>query len=62
MRDYCFNEMKAVINEQVEDVFYRARQQNLYPTTISIHVGYAKGGGMRKQFTKKTDLKVQLIL
>ncbi|HFO1886519.1 TPA: Y-family DNA polymerase [Staphylococcus aureus] len=57
LRDYCFNEMKAVINEQVEDVFYRARQQNLYPTTISIHVGYAKGGGMRKQFTEKNGFK-----
>ncbi|MEB7435540.1 Y-family DNA polymerase [Staphylococcus pasteuri] len=57
LRDYEFNEVKAVINEQVEDVFFRSRQQHLYPTTISITLGYAEGGGIRKQFTKKHGFK-----
>lgn len=57
LRDYEFNEVKAVINEQVEDVFFRTRQQHLYPTTISFTLGYAEGGGIRKQFTEKHGFK-----
>ena len=30
---------------------------NQYPTTISISVGYAEGGGIRKQFTDKNGFK-----
>ncbi|WP_215392831.1 Y-family DNA polymerase [Staphylococcus aureus] len=57
MRDYKFNEIKAVINEQVEEVYYRTRQKNRYPTTITINVGYARGSGVRKQFTEKNGYR-----
>ncbi|MBI5973906.1 Y-family DNA polymerase [Staphylococcus caledonicus] len=57
LRDYRFSEIKAVINEQVEDVYYRTRQKKKYPTTVSVHVGYSKGGGLRKQFTDKNGFK-----
>lgn len=57
MRDYYLSELKTVINEQVEDIFYRCRQKKIYPTTVSINVGYANGGGLRKQFTEKNGFK-----
>lgn len=54
MRDYSMNELKTVLNEQVDEVYYRARKLNLYPTRISVSVGYADIGGVRKQFSNKT--------
>nr|WP_263313960.1 DNA repair protein [Mammaliicoccus sp. Marseille-Q6498] len=54
MRDYSMNELKTVLNEQVDEVYYRTRKLNLYPTRISVSVGYADIGGVRKQFTNKT--------
>lgn len=53
MRDYEMNELKTVLMEQVEEVYFRVRNQQLYPTRISINVGYSDGGGVRKQFTNK---------
>ncbi len=53
MRDYEFYELKTVISEQVDEVFYRVREQHLYPITISFTIGYAHYGGIRKQFSKK---------
>ncbi|SCT45358.1 DNA-damage repair protein [Staphylococcus cohnii subsp. cohnii] len=57
LRDYRLYELKAVLIEQVEDVFYRTRMNNQYPTTICISVGYAEYGGIRKQFTEKNGYK-----
>ncbi|WP_341775896.1 Y-family DNA polymerase [Staphylococcus hyicus] len=57
MRDYKIDEIKAVLIEQVEDVYYRTRKKDVYPTTISVYVGYADVGGIRKQFTKKSGYK-----
>lgn len=57
LRDYKLNELKAVLIEQVEDVYYRTRMNEEYPTTICITVGYAEGGGLRKQFTEKKGFK-----
>ncbi|SFV43697.1 Hypothetical protein SSCIU_00486 [Mammaliicoccus sciuri] len=54
MRDYSVNELKTVLNEQVDEVYFRSRKLNLYPTRISVSVGYADVGGVRKQFTNKT--------
>ena len=53
MRDYQFHELKTVISEQIDEVFYRVREKKLYPTTIAFTVGYADKGGIHKQFTKK---------
>lgn len=53
MRDYKMHELKTVLIEQVEEVYYRVRNHSLYPTRISINVGYADSGGVRKQFTNK---------
>ncbi|HGO1493056.1 TPA: DNA repair protein [Staphylococcus aureus] len=53
MRDYDFCELKTVLSEQVEDVFYRARVRGVYPNTIAVSVGYSDSGGIRKQFTDK---------
>lgn len=57
LRDYKLDEVKPVLIEHVEDTFYRTRLQNKYPTTISISLGYADGGGIRKQFTEKNGFK-----
>lgn len=57
LRDYELFELKAVLIEQVEDVYYRARMKDLYPTTISVIVGYTESGGIRKQFTEKNGFK-----
>lgn len=57
LRDYQLYELKAVLIEQVEEIFYRTRMNNQYPTTIRISVGYAEYGGIRKQFTEKNGYK-----
>src|SRR5699024_7136572 len=57
LRDYQLYELKAVLIEQVEDVFYRTRMNNQYPTTVRVSVGYADSGGIRKQFTEKNGYK-----
>ncbi|MBZ5280790.1 DNA repair protein [Staphylococcus aureus] len=57
LRDYELHELKSVLIEQVEDVYFRTRMSNQYPTTISVSVGYAEGGGIRKQFTDKNGFK-----
>lgn len=57
LRDYQLHELKAVLIEQVEDVFYRTRMNNQYPTTIRVNVGYVDSGGIRKQFTEKHGYK-----
>lgn len=57
LRDYELHELKAVLIEQVEDVFFRTRMTDQYPTTISVGVGYADSGGIRKQFTDKNGFK-----
>lgn len=57
LRDYTLNEIKAVLIEQVEDVYFRTRMKDVYPTTISIAVGYSESGGLRKQFTEKSGFK-----
>lgn len=53
MRDYHFYELKTVISEQIDEVFYRVREKQLYPKTVSFSIGYADNGGIRKQLTKK---------
>ncbi|MEX2935980.1 DinB/UmuC family translesion DNA polymerase [Staphylococcus saprophyticus] len=62
LRDYKLNELKVILAEQVEDVYYRTRLKGLYPTTIAVNVGYANGGGVRKQFTDKTGFKTTTII
>lgn len=57
LRDYKLYELKAVLIEQIEDVYYRTRMNEEYPTTIYVTVGYAEGGGLRKQFTEKNGFK-----
>lgn len=57
LRDYELFELKAVLIEQIEDVYYRTRMKDVYPTTISVNVGYAESGGIRKQFTEKNGFK-----
>lgn len=57
LRDYQVHELKAVLIEQVEDVFYRTRMKDQYPTTVRVSVGYAASGGIRKQFTEKNGYK-----
>ncbi|MFQ3843291.1 DNA repair protein [Staphylococcus pseudoxylosus] len=57
LRDYRLDELKAVLIEQIEDVSYRTRTIKMYPTTISVSVGYANGAGIRKQFTEKNGFK-----
>src|SRR5699024_11496021 len=34
-------------------IFYRTRSIGKYPTTIAIQIGYANGGGIKKQYTDK---------
>ncbi|MDT0700361.1 Y-family DNA polymerase [Staphylococcus chromogenes] len=62
MRDYKLHELKTVLCEQVEDVYYRTRRREVYPTTISVNVGYADGGGIRKQFTEKNGYKSTTVI
>lgn len=62
LRDYNLEEIKVIIAEQVEDVFYRARLQDKYPNTISIQIGYADRGGLRKQFTDKNGFKSTFVI
>ncbi|MCO4327846.1 Y-family DNA polymerase [Staphylococcus agnetis] len=57
MRDYKLYEVKAVLIEQVEDVYFRVRQKRAYPMTISVFVGYSDTGGIRKQFTHRDGFK-----
>ena len=38
LRDYELHELKAVLIEQVEDVYFKTRMSDLYPTTISVSV------------------------
>lgn len=57
MRDYKLCEIKAVLTEQVEDVYYRARQKKVYPMTVSVFVGYSDTGSIRKQFTNRDGYK-----
>lgn len=57
LRDYRLYELKAVLIEQIEEVYFRTRMSDQYPTTISVSVGYAEGGGIRKQFTEKNGFK-----
>lgn len=57
IRDYKLTELKTVLIEQVEDVYYRTRKKGLFPTTVSVNVGYADSGGIRKQFTNKNGFK-----
>lgn len=57
LRDYELHELKAVLIEQVEEVYFRTRMSNKYPMTISVTVGYADGGGIRKQFTDENGFK-----
>ena len=53
LRDYELHELKAVLIEQVEDVYFKTRMSDLYPTTISVSVFHSESGGIRKQFTEK---------
>lgn len=62
MRDYQLNELKTVLNEQVDEVYFRARKLNLYPTRISVNVGYADVGGVRKQFTNKSGFMSTYVI
>lgn len=57
LRDYRLYELKAVLIEQIEEVYFRTRMSDQYPTTISVSIGYAEGGGIRKQFTEKNGFK-----
>ncbi|AVL77905.1 MULTISPECIES: hypothetical protein [Staphylococcus] len=60
LRDYELHELKAVLIEQVEDVYFKTRMSDLYPTTISVSVFHSESGGIRKQFTEKMNSKVPL--
>lgn len=62
MRDYKLHELKTVLSEQVEDVYYRTRRREVYPITITANVGYADGGGIRKQFTEKNGYKSTTVI
>lgn len=62
LRDYNLEEIKVIISEQVEEVFYRARLQDKYPNTISVQIGYADKGGIRKQFTNKQGFKSTFVI
>lgn len=62
LRDYEVNEIKVIISEQVEEVFYRSRLQGKYPNTISIQIGYSDKGGIRKQFTNKSGFKSTYVI
>lgn len=62
LRDYNLNEMRVIISEQVDEVFYRTRLKGKYPTTVSFSLGYANGGGLRKQFTNKNGFKATTII
>lgn len=62
LRDYEMNEIKVIISEQVEEVFYRSRLQGKHPNTIAIHIGYAGRGGIRKQFTNKSGFKSTYLI
>ena len=62
LRDYELHELKTVLNEQIEDVFYRTRLKGKYPTTIAFSIGYASSGGVRKQFTNKNGFKSTAII
>ncbi|OEK60643.1 DinB/UmuC family translesion DNA polymerase [Staphylococcus equorum] len=57
LRDYRLYELKAVLIEQIEEVYFRTRMSDQYPTTISVSIGYAEGEGIRKQFTEKNGFK-----
>lgn len=57
LRDYRLYELKAVLIEQIEEVYFRTRMSDQYPTTISVSIGHAEGGGIRKQFTEKNGFK-----
>lgn len=62
LRDYNLEEIKVIISEQVEEVFYRSRLQDKYPNTISVQIGYADKGGIRKQFTNKQGFKSTFVI
>lgn len=57
LKDYRLDEVKTVLIEHVDEVFYRTRLQNSYPTTVSVALGYSVGSGIRKQFTNKDGFK-----
>lgn len=40
IRDYKMHELKTVLIEQVEEVYYRIRNHSLYPTKNSFIAGY----------------------
>lgn len=46
--------------EQIEDVYYRTLMKDLYSTTVSVSIGYAENGGIRKQFTDKNRTNIFL--
>lgn len=62
LRDYELNELKTVLIEQVDEVYYRVRNKRLYPTRITVSVGYADDGGVRKQFTNKAGYQNTYII
>lgn len=62
LRDYELNELKTVLIEHVDEVFYRTRMIDKYPTTISIQIGYSVGGGLRKQFTNKNGYQSSNVI
>lgn len=62
LRDYQLEEVKTVLIEHIDEVFYRTRLQDKYPTTISVSLGYAEGNGIRKQFTNKNGFKTAAMI
>lgn len=51
MRDYRFDELRAVVLEHVEEVTFRLRADNMIARTISFTVGYSDEGKVNKSYT-----------
>lgn len=51
MRDYQFEELKAVVLEQVEEVTFRLRADQKLAQTISFTIGYSDEGKVSKSYT-----------
>ncbi|WP_414043181.1 Y-family DNA polymerase [Macrococcus sp. EM39E] len=51
MRDYRFDELRAVVLEHVEEVTFRLRADNMIARTISFTVSYSDEGKVSKSYT-----------
>ena len=52
-RDYTLTELKTVLIEHVEALYYRAQIENHTPKTITVSLNYTDASALKKQFTHR---------